>query len=479
MNESKRVLVIHPDPFAFWYHSRNSRWILTAVSSLLWLLWNLVLLGLLEHYSQAAITQSSSPMTGIIASVCPFAAFALAFAILGKFCLEIKQTKVVSAKLGGIDANGGTEPDSPFLCDISSSKTQNQLLGRLSEMIQRERLIADYAQDALICLDTELTVVSANHTALQLCGSAELLLNGCSVSQLILPTEWNDFRAKLLESRQERKPCSLTCQVGGTDRETKDTDWWIEYSVTEDSYFCIVKDITTRRQMERFKEQLFSMLGHDLRVPLTSVLFAIAGMKEDSNLSARSKELAEMAEQSVKRVVNLSNDMLDFQKSENGQLSFSAELIDVSDVLEDIVFEFGPAFEAVKQNCVTEIDESFTISADKQRLKQVLANLVSNANKYAGESATVRIGSKTLGEFVEIVIEDSGPGIPDELKNVVFEPYKQLASRPLSGYGLGLALSKELVTALGGTMGLRDSDLGGCSFWLRFKVAESSERTHS
>jgi len=209
-------------------------------------------------------------------------------------------------------------------------------------------------------------------------------------------------------------------------------------------------------------------MSHELRTPLNAILGfgQLLGM---DHLDDDQQESVEHILNAGRRLLDLINEVLDFSRIETGQLALSLEPVNVREAIEDAGALIRPL--ATSRGIVVfvaEIPSDQHVLADRQRLKQVLLNLLSNAVKYNRPDGTVRIACQPAGmAALRIGVTDEGQGISPAQEHRLFAPFDRLGAEASAteGTGLGLALSKALVEAMGGTIGV-DSTVGvGSRFW--------------
>jgi two-component system sensor histidine kinase/response regulator len=219
------------------------------------------------------------------------------------------------------------------------------------------------------------------------------------------------------------------------------------------------------QRANRAKSEFLSRMSHELRTPLNSVL----GFGQILQID----ELSEDQEESVSHILSggnhllkLIDDILDISGIEAGRMTISKEPINVAEIVaETRSMAYPLASEAGIKLVEPEIPEdAMYILADHQRLRQVLLNLISNAIKYNVPQGEVRISAVRDGERLRILVADTGIGIPEEKRSLLFNPFERLGAQETSiqGTGLGLSLSKNLVEAMGGTLSLTPSTAGTC-----------------
>ncbi|HWH52638.1 MAG TPA: MHYT domain-containing protein [Gemmatimonadaceae bacterium] len=253
----------------------------------------------------------------------------------------------------------------------------------------------------------------------------------------------------------------------------------------------VIRDVTDRRRAEeatrmaheaaeaasRAKSEFLSRMSHELRTPLNAIL----GFGQLIELDANTPGLRESGDQILKaghHLLALINEVLDITRIESGRLHMSKEPVRVSEVVGEIVDLIGPLTSSQRIELSVDrasVDQCY-VRADRQRLKQVLLNLVANAVKYNRPNGTVRVICQAAGDDrLRIVVEDSGPGIAPEKVARLFTPFDRLGAEAsgVEGTGLGLALSQRLAEAMGGEIGLTTELGSGTRFWIDLPSTES------
>jgi signal transduction histidine kinase/CheY-like chemotaxis protein len=222
------------------------------------------------------------------------------------------------------------------------------------------------------------------------------------------------------------------------------------------------------------KSAFLSGMSHDLRTPLNAIL----GFAQILEIDERGADRGEPVRQILsggRYLLELINEVLDITRIESGQLSLSPEPVLVRDVVQRSVELVRPL---AAQRGITLTVEPFapddTVKADKQRLGQVLLNLLSNALKYNAANGRVIISTQqTSPDRYRIAVTDTGAGIPESKLALLFQPFERLGAEEsaIEGTGLGLALSRALAEAMGGTLGVDSVVDRGSTFWVELAVA--------
>lgn len=249
------------------------------------------------------------------------------------------------------------------------------------------------------------------------------------------------------------------------------------------------QDITAHRDAERSlreamaqagranaaKSEFLSKMSHELRTPLNAILGFGQVMAADPEL--RDKEGVEQILSAGHHLLSLIDEILDLSTIESGRIEVSADTVALHEVARESVDLIRPVAEqrAISIRIAAGLEAGRFVQGDARRLKQVLLNLLSNAVKYNHENGSVSLDCRELPENVlRIQVRDTGPGLTPDQISALFEPFNRLGAERTGteGTGLGLALSKGLVEAMGGRMGA-DSRLGrGSTFWVELPSTE-------
>jgi signal transduction histidine kinase len=221
------------------------------------------------------------------------------------------------------------------------------------------------------------------------------------------------------------------------------------------------------RESERMMTELVNIVSHELRTPLASVLgFTSLLLKRDFEPDTRRHYLG-IVDAQARRLAALLEDFLDVQRIEHEGVELATERVDLAMLLDEQAQLY--AAQSPKHHVEVALEERpLTVRGDPGRLAQVVGNLLSNAIKYSPEGGTVALAAKRSGDGVRVMVRDEGLGIPADQQSRIFTKFFRgdVGATGITGTGLGLAVSREIVEAHGGRIGF-DSDPGsGSTFWL-------------
>jgi PAS domain S-box-containing protein len=227
------------------------------------------------------------------------------------------------------------------------------------------------------------------------------------------------------------------------------------------------QDVTEKRQVEKLREDILSAVSHELRTPLTSVLgFALTLEKHRQSLTQETiDETVSALARAARRLDHLLADLLDVERLRRGVVALDRERVDVDELVRRVVEECAPDGRALRVDC-----EPVVAEVDRAKLERIVENLVVNAGKHTPNAGSIEVRLARRGRDMLLVVEDDGPGIPDEFKEVVFETFNRgpsmLATTP--GAGIGLSLVAQFTAVHGGRTWVEDRLGGGASFHVLF-----------
>lgn len=243
----------------------------------------------------------------------------------------------------------------------------------------------------------------------------------------------------------------------------------------EDGVVWTVRDMTERARLESAKSQFVATASHELRSPLTSIkgFVELLGRSADG-MSSRQREFVEIIRRSTDRLVDLVNDLLDVARIEAERAQINRRPVDVGEAIREVVELMGPRIAEKRQQLGTHIAPVLPPAlADPSRVRQIVANLLTNSHLYTPEGGRIHIGVEPDRAWIQIVVEDSGIGMTPEQADRVFERFYRARSggQSMPGTGLGLSIVKSLVELHEGEIEIDSQPGRGTLFRVRLPVA--------
>jgi PAS domain S-box-containing protein len=267
--------------------------------------------------------------------------------------------------------------------------------------------------------------------------------------------------------------------------EIRDRELWLSIAGVRsaDGTVYAFRDRTEEQRLEELKADFIATVSHELRTPIAAVYGAAQTLeREDIDFTddLRSRLLSVISDQS-ERLAHLIDNVLLTSQVEGDRLSLASEQVNVSDVARGVI-------EAARMHTPEEVSIELMappalapVSTDRDKLRQVLANLVGNAVKYSQGTGRVEVRLEPSREHVRIAVRDEGVGIPHAEQERVFEKFYRLAgtARAVSGTGLGLYICRELVRRMGGRIWIESSEGIGSTFFVELPLASATTGTSS
>jgi two-component system CheB/CheR fusion protein len=370
---------------------------------------------------------------------------------------------------------------------------RNEQLARSEE---RFRLLVEAVKGyAIFMLDPHGTVVSWNEGARRMKGYEKSEIVGANFSRFYLPED--------VQNGHPQYELEIARNVGRYDEEgwrtRKDgSRFWANVVISriDDSNHNIVgfakvtRDLTDKKRVEEelrllnegleakvrertadlrtaigARDEFLSIASHELKTPLTALKLQLQvndrlmrGVDLPESVRQKMQAASELMNRQVNAMTTLVEDLLDITRIQSGTFAISVETFNLSELVREVVDRFEE--QSKKAECALELsfDQSVDGSWDKRSIEQVITNLLSNAVKHAPKSE-IRICIGQSGKLARIVVEDSGPGIPEEKQSKIFERFERATSKNVSGMGLGLYIVKKIVEAHRGVVKL-ESKLG-------------------
>ncbi len=365
---------------------------------------------------------------------------------------------------------------------------------QLASAHQANQLIMDNSQDVICSLDAQGRFLSVNAACRSLWGYApEELIGRC---YLVLVHPEDRARSKEVEdgTRHGKRITDFVNRCQRKDGSFVDVLWSASWSEADETLFCVAHDVTEQQRAakamleakeasdraNRAKSEFLSRMSHELRTPLNAILgFGQLLERQDP----RSNQLSHLNHilTAGRHLLGLINEVLDISRIESDRLQLSLEpvslkvaLKEAGDLIQPLATEHSVILSLPKES---EID--MHVLADRQRLKQVLLNLLNNAVKYTPAGGSVAVSCQMTGDTFRLSVRDTGIGIEPGKLDRVFTPFDRLGveQEGIEGTGLGLALSQRLVQAMKGKIGVDSVRGQGSTFWIELTRTDSPLET--
>jgi len=237
-------------------------------------------------------------------------------------------------------------------------------------------------------------------------------------------------------------------------------------------------------QSTRYKSEFLANMSHELRTPLNSILLLsrLLSENQDKNLSPDQTEYARVIQNSGHGLLSLIDEILDLSKIESGKMQLEYQRVSLKEIIANMTALFNPVAAEKHIEFRTTLSDNApgTIETDKLRLEQIIRNLLSNAMKFTTKGHVHLSIEQGEGRSVNIVVKDTGIGIPKEKQLIIFDAFQQAdgsTRRKYGGTGLGLSISRELVKLLGGEIMLTSEPGTGSEFTVIIPFSPAEQRS--
>jgi len=390
------------------------------------------------------------------------------------------QGKVIGVVEAINPISGAFDPDAMVvmtgLGSLAGTTIQNsQLFERLQDAHHHYRELFEDSVDTILITDWEGKILEANRQAVKLSGYTVDVLHSMNIGQLH-DINWSKTGEKF-ESLKRDLECNYESSIRRQDDAVTPIEVHarrVEFEET-DSIQWILRDITERKELDSLRDDMTSMIYHDLRSPLGNIVSSLEMMSGLMPSDETLNTMLNIARNSTARIQRLVNSLLDINRLEAGQQIVDQNSVDPILLVREAIRDVEPGANGRQQTLINKATSVLPlIWVDVDMIHRVFINLMENAIKFTPVEGRIEIGAQTLdGLFVRFWVRDNGPGISPNDQERIFDKFTRLRGkdRP-GGLGVGLAFCRLAVLGHGGKIWI-ESEIGkGTTFWLTLPVAQ-------
>lgn len=352
-----------------------------------------------------------------------------------------------------------------------------QLFERLQNAHQRYRELFEESINPIFITDWDGRITEANSEALRLSGFKADELRYMSVDQLH-EVDWSKVGMEF-EKLRDQDAASYESVLHRADSDKVPVEVHsrrVEFE-DADSIQWTLHDITERKELDALREDLTSMIYHDLRSPLGNIVSSLGVLGGLVGEDAAAGEVLKLAAHSTDRIQRLVDSLLDINRLESGQSITAPSRARAEDLIDTAVKDVSPAAAGRRQTIEVRVEASLPdIWVDADMIRRVLINLLENAIKYSKTGKKIEVGARKDPDAIQFWVQDQGPGVPQADQKRIFEKFARIKAgghRP-TGLGIGLAFCRMAVQAHGGTIWIESEEGHGAklSFTLPIRPAK-------
>jgi len=359
---------------------------------------------------------------------------------------------------------------------LAGTTIQNaQLFERLQAAHKRYRDLFEESIDPIVITDWDGHIIEANRQASLLSGYPREELQEMSIDQLH-EVNWNrtGMEFEFLRGDQMVSYESSLHKQDDSHVPAEIHARRVEFDST-DSLQWILRDITERKELDSLREDLTSMIYHDLRSPLANIVssFDVITYMVPENERETVQSILKIAENSTDRIQRLVSSLLDVSRLESGQPVADQTVVDTLSLTRKALQDVEPAVKGRKQTLMDVLpDELPSIWVDEDMARRVMINLVENSSKYSPSEGTIEIGASPEDGWVHFWVKDQGSGIPPSEQDHIFDKFARLRGHgKIGGLGIGLAFCRLAVQGHGGRIWVESESGKGSTFHFTFPAA--------
>ena len=381
------------------------------------------------------------------------------------------------------DANGDVAGTSGTIRDITEARGQHQALV-LSE--DRFRTIAEYATDMIVSMDENTRCVYVSPSVTEILGHTPEAVIGHSFYDFVHPDDLADRKAKrdsiLRDPARDAVSRFRARRHDGSWRWLEARTRVVDVGPDRPRFLSVMRDVDKNIRLEealvaardaaeataRAKSDFVAMISHEIRTPMTGILGMVDLLAETGSAAERARFVRVLGTSS-RSLMRILDDVLDVAKLEAGAVRIELARFDLHALIVGAADLFGSAAAArgLSIDLVCDAPAQMFVMGDAGRIQQVLANLIGNAIKFTSEGRIVIGAVRADGDRWRLTVADPGIGIAPDALDGIFDAFAQAdvsTTRRFGGTGLGLTISRRLVAAMGGTLGVESAVGAGSTF---------------
>lgn len=370
------------------------------------------------------------------------------------------------------------KPFTPEHLRVTTAKAidYTRTLRDIADTRSRLRTLVNRISDGVMCTNHEHRVALANPAFLRMIGCAAESMIGSGMDDFInVPRIREMIQEALVASDSE--VTELTEEILINDpAQAEEMILNVRCAPFRDrtgrniGVITVLHDITALKKMDRMKSEFVSMVSHEIRSPMNSVLMQIQVILDGlaGELTEKQRDILTRAFQKIDNLAHMTTELLDLARIESGLITLEREPVSMTDVIRDQVAFQLPMAASASIQLIVDVPETLPpVLANRRNMEEVLSNLITNAIKYSPGGGQVTIAASILNDYLCIRVKDTGMGIGTEDQHRIFQRFyrvKDEKTRYINGTGLGLAIVKSILEFHQGRIKVQSQEGEGSTF---------------
>ncbi|MFC2061108.1 ATP-binding protein [Elusimicrobiota bacterium] len=345
---------------------------------------------------------------------------------------------------------------------VKSLKRYNDMqVDKIDAERAKTKAIVFSIEDGIVLFDHKGKIMLINDRALELLGIEDRPEEGEDILKFV-------SNKKLIKVIGGAKEAEIDLSAEGRKEIVKAFSEEVSITGGKDTVrMCILRDITLEKEVEKIRERFLQSITHDLKNPLAAIIGMSDLLKRERGEDIKEVETKyfHVLKDEAGRLMGMINDILNLAKLEAGKMKLNIKKFNLSAMVNEIEDTFFAEAEASGVKLKTDMPEKdVKIKGDSELIIRVLINLLGNAIKYTPKGGSITIAVKQEEAEVEVSVIDSGKGIPEDMREIIFDRFQQIKGRSRGGTGIGLNVSKEIIEAHEGKIWVESEAGKGSSF---------------
>jgi len=351
----------------------------------------------------------------------------------------------------------------------SMSVELNRTLSSITNEKNKLETVFEHMQDGIIAFNTYGEVIHSNKAFLNILDRKRKISRLSELNKLL------GIEISLVKITKLRTSSLKTYEITYNKKviNTVIVNYLNDKKITE-GIIIMLQDVTEQRKLDNMRREFVANVSHELRTPLTTVKGYVETLLENNVDDVMKQKFLNVINNETDRMTLLVQDLLELSRFDNSQIKLNKQIVDIYSLVKDVCFAQRIQIKEKHQNLKINLpEEEKILKIDPHRISQVVTNILSNAIKYSEENASIEVSSKVGEKSLQIIIKDTGIGIPKDDLSRVFERFYRVdkaRSRAMGGTGLGLAIAKEIMQAHNGDIKIESEYTKGTTVKIIFSI---------